>query len=178
MAASKAGKALTIRQERFCRKFIECGNASEAYRHAYSCDKTKPGVVNVKASELLAKGAIVVRVSELRTAADKAANISRDEILGMLSDAIRADVTDFVTPDGIIRTTDIRKMPIAQRRLIEKIEATKDGCKITLMAKNTAIERLAKMCGWDAPSQAEVRLANELDKYSDEELAAMINGGK
>jgi phage terminase small subunit len=26
---------LTIKQEKFCNKYLECGNASEAYRYAY-----------------------------------------------------------------------------------------------------------------------------------------------
>lgn len=57
---------MTPKQEAFCQAYVETGNASEAYRRAYSAEKMKPAVVNVKASELLATGKISVRVAELQ----------------------------------------------------------------------------------------------------------------
>jgi len=33
---------LTIKQEKFCNLYIELGNASEAYRQSYNCEKMKP----------------------------------------------------------------------------------------------------------------------------------------
>ena len=75
---------LTIKQENFCLKFIECGNASEAYRHAYNAEKMKPETVNVKASELMSNGKVTVRVDELRKATTTEAVISvekRKELL-------------------------------------------------------------------------------------------------
>lgn len=44
---------LTLKQEKFCNYYLECGNASEAYRRAYSCDKMKSEIINIKACELL-----------------------------------------------------------------------------------------------------------------------------
>lgn len=76
--------SLTIKQENFCLKFIECGNASEAYRHAYNAEKMKPETVNVKASELMSNGKVTVRVDELRKATTTEAVISvekRKELL-------------------------------------------------------------------------------------------------
>ncbi|WFE85066.1 terminase small subunit [Parabacteroides chongii] len=46
---------LTIKQENFCNYYLECGNASEAYRRAYSCSKMKDESVNSRAYELLKK---------------------------------------------------------------------------------------------------------------------------
>ena len=57
---------LTPKQEKFCQKYIELGNASEAYRQSYDAGKMKPEVINNKASDLLAKGEIRVRIKELR----------------------------------------------------------------------------------------------------------------
>ena len=42
-------KGLTIKQENFCNYYIESGNASDAYRRAYSCEKMKDETVNRKA---------------------------------------------------------------------------------------------------------------------------------
>lgn len=57
---------LTAKQEKFAQAYVETGNASEAYRRAYNASATKPEVVNVKASELLAHGKVSVRVAELQ----------------------------------------------------------------------------------------------------------------
>lgn len=39
---------LSVKQENFCNYYIECGNASEAYRRAYSCSNMKDESINVK----------------------------------------------------------------------------------------------------------------------------------
>ena len=53
---------LTIKQEKFCNYYLETGNASEAYRRAFSCGKMKSGTVNRKAIELFENGKITARV--------------------------------------------------------------------------------------------------------------------
>lgn len=170
-------RSLTVKQERFCQKYLECGNASEAYRFAYNAENMKPETVNRKATFMLDIDTIRARVAELQVQTAKMCELDRMDIVHILSDAITADITDYVTPEGAVRAEDIKKMPIEKRRLIEKIEATKDGVKITLMGKAGAIERLCKMTGWDAPAQSEVKLTNELERYSDEELYKIANGG-
>lgn len=62
----KAGHT-TPKQEKFCQKFIECGNASDAYRHAYDVgEHTKLATVNRRATELMANGTITARIAKLR----------------------------------------------------------------------------------------------------------------
>lgn len=76
--------ALTPKQEGFCQKFVELGNASEAYRQVYSASKMKPATVNVKASELLASGKIAVRVAELKAHHAERHDVTVDMIREML----------------------------------------------------------------------------------------------
>lgn len=59
---------LTVKQENFCNYYIETGNASEAYRCAYSCSNMKDETVNKRASELLNSGEITGRVKQLQSA--------------------------------------------------------------------------------------------------------------
>ncbi len=54
---------MTIKQENFCNYYVETGNASEAYRRAYSCSKMKDGTVKVKAAELLKNGNFTVTMN-------------------------------------------------------------------------------------------------------------------
>lgn len=150
-------KVLTIKQERFCQKYLECGNASEAYRFAYEPKRCTDKSIWENASKLLSNAKVAPRLAELKSQAAEVCNLERADALRMLSEAVLADVTDYVSPDGIIRTTDILKMPKSKRRLIEKIESTKYGCKITLISKSGALDRLAKMCGWDAEDKARER---------------------
>ena len=59
---------MTPKQEAFCQKFIELGNASAAYRASYDAEKMKPATVNRRAKELLDNGKIGARIDELRAA--------------------------------------------------------------------------------------------------------------
>lgn len=78
--------ALTQKQENFCLKYVECGNASEAYRFAYSAERMKPTTINVKACELLADGNISVRVQELKRQHAKRHQITVDDLLAELEE--------------------------------------------------------------------------------------------
>ena len=78
---------LTPKQEKFCQLYIELGNASEAYRQAYSCDKMKPESVHVKANELLNNGKITVRISELQAEHRERHNLTVDDLIDELEEA-------------------------------------------------------------------------------------------
>lgn len=97
--------ALTAKQEAFCLAYVETGNASEAYRRAYDARKTKPAVINVKASQVLANGKVAVRLAELRKPAADAATVTlaghlrrlddlsaKAEMAGQFAAAISAEV--------------------------------------------------------------------------------------
>jgi len=64
---------LTHKQERFVAEYIKTGNASEAYRRAYSTEKMKPETVNRRAKDLMDKGKIAARLQQYRDKAEKAA---------------------------------------------------------------------------------------------------------
>ena len=78
---------LTPKQEKFCQVYIETGNASEAYRQAYNASRTKPEVVAVKASQMLANGKIAVRIDALRALHQKRHEITVDDLVAELEEA-------------------------------------------------------------------------------------------
>ena len=57
---------LTAKQEAFAQAIASGMNQSDAYRSAYDASNTKPDVVSVKASQLMADGKVTVRVAELQ----------------------------------------------------------------------------------------------------------------
>lgn len=58
--------SLTPKQELFAQKYIELGNASEAYRIAYNAKNMKPASINRMAKDLMDNLKITSRVNELR----------------------------------------------------------------------------------------------------------------
>lgn len=59
-------KPLTQKQDKFCREYVLCGNASEAYRRAYDAENSKPETIWKRSSELLAVRAVKGRIKELK----------------------------------------------------------------------------------------------------------------
>ena len=57
---------LTPKQESFAKKYIELGNASEAYRQSYNAEKMKAESITVNASQLLSSTNVALRVKELQ----------------------------------------------------------------------------------------------------------------
>ena len=79
--------ALTIKQEKFANLYIELGNASEAYRQSYNCQKMKDETVNRTANALLNNRKITARIDELRSELAKRHDITKDTLIIELEEA-------------------------------------------------------------------------------------------
>ena len=76
---------LTPQRERFCQEVAKHGNQSQAYRVAFPrALKWKPEAVAVRASEMMARSNVGVRVAELRGAEEKKLGMSREKWLARL----------------------------------------------------------------------------------------------
>ena len=75
---------LTVEQENFVRKYIECSCASEAYRHAYNTKRMKPETIHVEACKLLTNPKVATRVNQLQEQAQKRHEITFDRMIEML----------------------------------------------------------------------------------------------
>jgi phage terminase small subunit len=78
---------LTPKQDKFCNLYIELGNASEAYRQAYSCAKMKAEAIHVNASRLLEITKVALRIAELQASHRQRHNITIDDLLDELEEA-------------------------------------------------------------------------------------------
>jgi len=67
----KSMNQLTVKQEKFCKSYIETGNASEAYRQSYDCQKMKGASINRNAVALLDNTKIATRIGELQLTLQK-----------------------------------------------------------------------------------------------------------
>lgn len=151
---------LSIKQEKFCNYYLESGNASEAYRRAFSCSKMAEKTIWEKASILLSKDKVRARVEQLRSELQRRSDITKDEAVGILADIARANIVDalvvrksqdFVT----ILVGDISKLPLNIQRSILSVKSSDKGYEVKLYNKIDAIEKLSKLLGWDAPVKQE-----------------------
>lgn len=78
---------LTIKQEKFAQKYIETGNASEAYRQSYNAGRMKPESVHRKAFEVLENVNVAARLVKLRASAAKRNEITVNDLIAELHEA-------------------------------------------------------------------------------------------
>lgn len=157
-------KKLTIKQEKFCNKYLECGNASKAYRFAYDCSKMSDNSVWCNASQLLADTKVAQRLKYLKSHLAEAAGISALQIIRehqkiAFSDATRIrngwmSLKDFeaLTEDekACIKTVETKKIkritPIGEEVIDEQV-------KITCYDKQKALDSIVNMLGYNAPEK-------------------------
>lgn len=84
---------LTVKQEAFALKYVECGNASESYRHAYDAGEMADKTVWEESSKTLAHPKVATRVQELRSAVAEAAKLTITDLLRELEEARTAAMT-------------------------------------------------------------------------------------
>ena len=163
--ANNTNNYLTIKQENFCNKQIECGNASEAYRYAYDAFKMKDTTVNRCAKELLDNPKITARLNELRERLQEKTDITKEQLLKELQTIKDTNILDYFEVAGnTLKLKDLKTMPIEQQKAIESLEETKFGIKLKLHNKTWSIERICKMLGFDAPTGVDLTtLGDKID---------------
>ncbi len=82
--AQSATKKLTPKQQKFALEYLDCGNASEAYRRAYDCKGMSQKTIGRKAQEVLSNGAITAYLDERQNAAVEKAELSKAWVLERL----------------------------------------------------------------------------------------------
>ena len=111
--------ALTPKQESFCLAYMETGNASEAYRRAYSAENMKPETVNKRASELLDNGEVAGRLAELRAPIIARAQLTVEDLLAELEEARRLAIDTEAPAPAVSATMGKAKLLGFDKQLIE-----------------------------------------------------------
>lgn len=151
---------ITIKQEAFCNRYIETGNACEAYKMSYNSQRMKNSTVNRKAQELLANGIITARIKELQEEVKQKSVITKDRILNELGAILDANIKDYVYFDGSsLAFKSFDDLTEKQLKAIESIKQGKNGIELKLHGKSWTIERICKMLGYDKPTVLDIRNA-------------------
>ena len=110
---------LTDRQEKFCQKFIETCNASEAYRYGYNASNMKPATIHKRASELLSNGAVAGRLAELRGGIQKRHNVTVDSLIAELEEARQVAIEAGAPAAMVSATMGKAKITGLDKKVIE-----------------------------------------------------------
>lgn len=125
---------LTAKQEAFCLAYLETGNASEAYRRAYSAQNMKPETVNRNAKALLDHNKIATRLAELRKPIARRHKITLDDLLRELEEARLIAIEDRVPAAAI-------SAALGKAKLLGMDRADAD---LEREAKQLAVEKLRR----------------------------------
>lgn len=97
---TKAEPRLTVKQEAFVIAYMECGNASQAYRDVYDAAGSSPPVVWTQACILLQNHKVAVRVRELKDQIAERLLMTRADVIAETSKLATFDVRKLFGPDG------------------------------------------------------------------------------
>lgn len=158
---------LTIKQEKFCNKYLECGNASEAYRYAYDTSRMTDKSVWEKASALLVDVKVTSRLAYLKDHLAEAAGITALQIVRehqkiAFSDATRIRSGWMSLKDFEALTEDekacIKSVETKQTKRITPTgdELVEEQVKITCYDKQKALDSIVNMLGFNAPKKQEI----------------------
>lgn len=154
---------LTIKQEKFCNYYVETGNASEAYRRAYSCGKMTDKQVWEEASKLLNSPKVAQRVKELQNELKLSSDISKERLLSELNNIAFSSIAHlhntWIERKDFDLISDAEKSTIKSisTKILKKNIGTNEDpeivdveyVKVELYDKLKAIERICKMLGYD-----------------------------
>lgn len=175
---------LTIKQENFCNYYVECGNASEAYRRAYNASNMKDETIWSRASKLLAEYKVSTRVEELRKQANDMSIITKERILKELSNMAFSSISEmhntWIERKEFDKLTDSQKASIKSisTKVLKKNVGTKEDpqivdvefVKIELYDKIKAIECINKMLGYNEPEKVDVGLREPMTNEKAKEI--------
>lgn len=190
---SSSGK-LTQKEENFARKYFECGNASEAYRYAYSCENMKPSTINRKAFDQVRKAKIAARLQSFKDNLEEAVGLSKQKVLAEHKKIAFSDATRV--RDGWMSLKDFNALSDDERACIKSIKTTQrkmesqDGqtvideqVYIVTYDKQKALDSISDLLGYNEPkkvrSEVEVRGVSVTVESQDqkEKLDAIDNLG-
>lgn len=162
---------LSIKQEKFCNYYVESGNASDAYRRAYSCKGKSDNTIWVESSRLANNPKVALRISELRSEMQRRSDITKDEAVGILADIARANIVDALEIKSnemftTIVVRDVATLPISVQRAILSVKSTDKGYELKLYNKIDAIEKLSKLLGWDTSEQKDIAEKSKHDSIT------------
>ena len=124
---------LTPKQEKAAIKYVECGDKSKAYRHAYNTENMKPESVWRKAVELFDNVKVAAMVEELQAEHRERHNVTVDTITEELDTAYELAIDNKNPSAAVSSTLGKAKLHglLIEKRQIETIGRPHDVKRLT-----------------------------------------------
>lgn len=122
MAAMVLSNGLTLKQENFCKFFIELGNASEAYRRSYDAKKMKETSVWIEATRLMDNPLVTQRILSARVRAAARHDITVDDLIDELEEARDAAAGAMIVQSSAMVSATVAKAKLLGLEAPSKLE--------------------------------------------------------
>lgn len=162
---------LNIKQEEFCRKYVELGgNGTQAYKEVYECDDES---AKANASRLLTNDNVQAYIEELLEDARNRNKITVDKIVNEYAKLAFFNPANVFNDNGSVKdiqqlddnvTAAIRSIKIKEDYIYEHGEQKPDGYtkEISFADKKAALDSLGKFLGMFV-DKSKVELSGEVD---------------
>ena len=147
---------LTIKQEHFAQKYVELGNASEAYRQAYDADDMNPEAIHVEACRLSASPNVALRIERLEEQRLKRHAVTADRAIVEMAKIAFADIRKAFDENGNLKpigeldddtASAIAGLEVQTERTRGEDETITHTHKLKLNDKRAALDSLFKHLG-------------------------------
>lgn len=169
------GKQLTEKQKAFADKYIETGNATEAYKSAYSTKRMSGKSVNTEAKRTLRKPPVKDYVDKRMKELEDDKIPKQKEILMFLGGVMRGTEKETVMTDGgLMKLPPAIKQRISAAKELLKRYPTNDPLMEAQLRKLNAEATLAESRTNESEDKTG-KLMRFMDKQSDESLQKIID---
>lgn len=148
-----------MKQEAFCRHYVDTGNATEAYRMSYDTSNMKPETIWSNASRLLVSSKVAARINEIQQEYAMRSNVDRKRVERVLMDIVQVDPADMYIYDdntGKVKLKTPTQMPGHVRRALKSIKNNRGVVSYEFNGKTEAARLLGAWNGWNAPTQIDI----------------------
>ena len=166
---------LTPKQKDFADKFIEIGNATEAYKSAYVTDRMKPETINTEAKRTLRLPSVNDYINKRMKQIDEAKIPKQKEVLEFLGGVMRGTLKSTVeTDDGVEEVPPNWKNRIDAAKELLKRMPMDDPITQAQLRKLNAEATLAESRTNESQDKTG-RMRRLISKMSDEDIKNMIS---
>ncbi|NRO92521.1 terminase small subunit [Lactobacillus helveticus] len=169
------GKQLTEKQKAFADKYIETGNATEAYKSAYSTSKMSDQVIYNEASKTIRKPLVKDYIDKHMKELEDTKIPKQKEILTFLGGVMRGTEKETVmTDDGLVKVPPAIKQRISAAKELLKRYPLDDPLMRAQLRKLNAEATLAESRTNESEDKTG-KLMRFMDKQSNESLQKIID---
>ena len=165
---SDIGEKLTTKQQKFADEYIKSGNATQAYKLAYSTKNMAPTSINSEATKTLRKPNIKTYIDSRLKELSNSKILSAQEVLEYLSRVVAGKETESVaTAKGVYDD-----VPVSAK---DRISAAKELLKRYPTTDPMEKQKLKKLAADARISEARANVAERLGSEGDDKLDELMD---